>query len=229
MGMASITVNGAGVVVLLEHDEIEGARTGAIALGSSTGPIAAAAVGAGVLTAGVATLLAAVVGAYFGAQAFLITQVDRGCGVYLTIPWPALWFGQVYLIIPTTRPCLTPGAWSTLDSGELRTEDPVDLLNFSVSRAAVDINRVQFELYQAQTSGWAKELWVPGGTPPYVRVEGTDASASVTLAASQISSLSAITFKKAKAFGIMTEVLNLGELGGLRPGDAVRFSWLRDT
>jgi hypothetical protein len=228
--MADLTVNGAGVVCILDDAEIKGVIDGTVKLGGAGGLITGLVGVVSGLTAGVAGALAGVLGAYCGAQAWLIQAVNRGCGVYLTLPWPAIWFGQVYLIIPTTRPCLSPGAWSTLDSGELRTEDPVDRIAFAIDRGAVALNSVRFDLELAtSTSGWKKELHVPAGSPPYAVVNGKGATAGVTLAASQLASTSQLTFKKAKAFGIMTPVLGLRDLGGLAPGDRVRFAWTRDT
>ena len=34
----------------------------------------------------------------------LMLSVDKGNGVYLTLPWPAIYFYQFWLIIPTTVP-----------------------------------------------------------------------------------------------------------------------------
>ena len=228
--MADLTVNGAGVVCILDDAEVKGIIDGTVKLGGAGGLITGLVGVVSGLTAGVAAAIAGALAGYCGAQAWLIQAVNRGCGVYLTLPWPAIWFGQVYLIIPTTRPCLTPGAWSTLDGGELRTEDPADRISFTVEHGAVALNELRFDVHLAtSTSGWKKELHVPGGAPPIATIEGKGKTGGVTLAASQLASTPQITFKKAKAFGIMTPVLGLRDLGGLTPGDRVRFTWTRDT
>lgn len=48
----------------------------------------------------------AVIGAialYIAANRAIVSAVDKGNGVWLTIPWPAIWWGQWWLIVPTTR------------------------------------------------------------------------------------------------------------------------------
>jgi hypothetical protein len=227
--MADLTLNGAGVVVILDNEEVNGVIDGSLKLGGGAGGLITGLAGAVAgLTAGAAAAIAGAVGAYFAAQAFLVKQVNKGCGVYLTLPWPAVWFGQLYLIIAGTRPCLTPGSWSTLDSGELRTESPSDRISYSISRGTGDLKLVSFELYQGKTSGWKKELHVPGGAPPYVVVEGKNRGATINLAASQLAVTNSMTFKKAGFLGRITPVLNLRDISGLSPGDKVRFSWNKD-
>ena len=41
--------------------------------------------------------------AYIAANRAIVTAVDKGNGVWLTIPWPAIWWGQWWIIVPTTR------------------------------------------------------------------------------------------------------------------------------
>lgn len=45
----------------------------------------------------------AVLAAYIAANRALVAAVDQGNGVWLTIPWPAIWWGQWWIIVPTTR------------------------------------------------------------------------------------------------------------------------------
>ncbi len=51
-----------------------------------------------------ATLVAAVVSTYLELEKKLLGAVDRGYGVYLTLPWPAIYFEYLWLIIPTPLP-----------------------------------------------------------------------------------------------------------------------------
>jgi hypothetical protein len=185
-----------------------------------------------------AALVTAAISAYFGAQAWLIRTVDKGCGVYLTLPWVAIWFGQIYLIIPTTRPCeVTPGPgtgtrWSDQDSGELHTEDPVDLIQWNIGRGVGDPAAVVFELFIGYgSSGWDKEINMPDGSGSSwdIFATGQGSRAENSLWAGQVHNGQMLTFRKAKMFNIMTDVLRLGDLGGLRPGDRATFTWVKDT
>jgi hypothetical protein len=45
----------------------------------------------------------AVAAGYVAAEAPLIKELDQGNGVSLTIPWSAVWWGQLWLIVPNTR------------------------------------------------------------------------------------------------------------------------------
>lgn len=230
--MASVAVNGAGLVFVFDHDEVDGVASGAKALGGSGGLVTGALAAGGVTAP--AALVTGVISAYFGAQAWLIQRVDRGCGVYLTLPWPAIWFGQIYLIIPTTHPCegpLPPARWSEQDSGEFGTEDPVDLINWNIIRSSVDPQIVVFELQLGyNSSGWKKILNMPDGAGNSwdITADGKGVIASNSLWANQTGQGQQLTFRKAKFLGIMTDVLRLGDLGGLRGGDSVRFTWQRD-
>jgi hypothetical protein len=43
------------------------------------------------------------IAAYIGLQRSLVQAVDRGNGIWLTLPWPAIWWGQWWLLVPTPR------------------------------------------------------------------------------------------------------------------------------
>lgn len=49
------------------------------------------------------SLAVRVIALYISAHRQLVQAVDRGRGVYLTLPWPAIWFGQFWLVVPTSR------------------------------------------------------------------------------------------------------------------------------
>lgn len=221
--MADITLNAFGVVAILEDDETTKVLEGLDKLGGSGGILTKAGAGAG-LAPDLVEAVATVLTAYFKAQAWLIRQTNKGNGIYLTLPYPAIWFGQLYLIIPGTRP-LGPAGWSDLDGGELRTEDGSDRLRFEIARGAVDPKVVGFELRLAGNVTWKKELHLPNGLPSVVVAERKNGSGSGQIAATKLASVPYLQLKKAKGFGIMTPVLTLRELSGLAPGDLVRFVW----
>jgi hypothetical protein len=43
------------------------------------------------------------VAAYINLERALIKSADKGKGVYLTLPWPAIYYNFLWLIIPTSR------------------------------------------------------------------------------------------------------------------------------
>jgi hypothetical protein len=45
----------------------------------------------------------AVITAYINLNMYVITRVNQGNGVWLTLPWPAIALGQWWLVVPTTR------------------------------------------------------------------------------------------------------------------------------
>jgi hypothetical protein len=45
-----------------------------------------------------------VIAAYLAADSGVLTLVDQGNGVYLTLPWPAIWYSYYWLIVPTPVP-----------------------------------------------------------------------------------------------------------------------------
>ncbi len=40
---------------------------------------------------------------YVAAETQLVKELDQGNGVSLTIPWSAVWWGQLWLVVPNTR------------------------------------------------------------------------------------------------------------------------------
>jgi hypothetical protein len=51
----------------------------------------------------VIAIMATGIAAYISANRSIVATVDKGNGVWLTIPWPAIWWGQWWIIVPTTR------------------------------------------------------------------------------------------------------------------------------
>jgi hypothetical protein len=231
--MASVTANVAGIVFVIPHDEVEAVINGATALGGSGGLVTTALAAAGVTAP--AALVTAAISAYFGAQAWLIRNVDKGNGIYLTLPWIAIWFGQWWLIIPTTRPPdpgpVGGGRWSDRDDGLLNTEDGADSISWNISRGSLDPQIVTFrlEIYPA-TTGWDKAINMPDGLGSSwdIVARGRGGSAENSLWADQVNNSQVLTFRKPKFLGIWFDVLSLGDLAGLRPGDLATFRWMRD-
>ena len=96
--MATIGVNWAGVVVTLTESDTKTLETADDVAAAAAALIGAA---AGPFGAPPAAVVAAVVGAYLELNKQLLLSIDQGYGVYLTLPWPAIYFYQIWLIIPT--------------------------------------------------------------------------------------------------------------------------------
>jgi hypothetical protein len=101
--MAQVGTSWAGVVVTLEHDEAllltqtEDTAAPILALVGSLVAVGTA------LTASLAAATIGALGAAAKINSELIKRVDQGNGVFLTVPWPAIWFGQWWIVVPTPR------------------------------------------------------------------------------------------------------------------------------
>ena len=92
-----------GAVVILSHSLTEKVLT---TTGDSIEVInilTAAATGVGIVIAPPVSAAIAAVSAYINIERQLIKIMDKGNGVYLTCPYLALWYGQFWIIIPTSR------------------------------------------------------------------------------------------------------------------------------
>jgi hypothetical protein len=155
--------------------------------------------------------------------------------VYLTLPWVAIYTGQVYAIVPTTRPCPCAGAgpdWATQPTGQLCTNDPADIVDYRIDHAAVGADVVEFVLVIGpNSSGWDKSLFMPDGEGSEWELKATGGhggQASNGLWAHQVHNGQQLRFHKPKELGIWRQVLSLGGLQHLAGGDRCTFTWLRD-
>jgi hypothetical protein len=232
--MANVTTNEFGLVFEIEHSEVDAviaaAGSGGAGLGTLLGSILAAAGVGGPITA----MIVGAVAAHIAAEAWLIKRCDQGNGVYLTVPWVAVFTGQPHLIIPTTRPPVTPlppPRWSDQDSGTFGTNDRADAIDYLIERGAVGADIVAFRLVvDPASSGWKKAIDMPDGEGNSWRIEaeGHGGWGENSLWAHQPQNGQALIFLKAKFLGQLTAVLELGDLGGLRGGDRVTFTWKQD-
>lgn len=235
--MAQVSINGWGIVLELDEGEV----VATLVAGSGAGGIIGAAIGPALVAANVAApivaaITAAVVG-YFAIEAVAIKLVDKGDGVYLTLPWPAIFLGLIVLIVPTTRPPRTPqpqATWSTKSSGSFGTSDPTDRIDYVIEAGAVDANGVHFVIRlgtnPAESSGWKKVLVMPDGQGSEWELvaDGRGSSATNSLWAWQVRNGQVLTFRKAKFLGLITDVLQLGDLESLAGGSRVTFNWAKD-
>jgi hypothetical protein len=92
--MATFNFNWAGAVLTLDHQEVEALVTAE--------DVAQALLGFGVFAGPLAPGFGAIA-LYIRLNQQVLKAVDQGNGVYLTLPWPAMYLGQWWLIIPTPR------------------------------------------------------------------------------------------------------------------------------
>jgi hypothetical protein len=121
--------------------------------------------------------------------------------------------------------------WANLPGGVFATEDPPDLIDYQVQKNAVPPDVVEFSLVIGHTSsGWAKAIIMPDGLGSQWEIiaQGRGGSASNGLWADQVRNGQVLTFRKPKMWGIWTDVIQIGFLGDLDPGDRVVFTWRRD-
>jgi hypothetical protein len=145
-------------------------------------------------------------------------------------------FVEEYISVPpwvSTPSVPSPSLWSEMDAGELRTQDSADLIRYNIERGVLvnDPPVVVFKLHIGETStGWRKNINMPDGLGSNwdIGVDGKGAEAENSLWADQVRNGQVLTFSKAKFLGVMTSVLQLGDLSGLRPNDRVTFSWITD-
>ena len=238
--MANVFINGWGVGLELTTADVsaleEAIKTG-LDLSEKIKEVIKEALDAAKAAAPLAGLVMAVLTAYVAIEMAIIKAVDKGNGVYLTLPWPAIYFGQLYLIIPGTRPPSIPQPpldWSNNALGSFGTNDIVDVINYVIEYNVAAADGVEFQLINGtdsnNSSGWKKILVMPDGQGSQwdLVAEGRGSSAMNSLWASQVLNGQVLTFKKAKAFGVMTDVLQLGNLQNLVGGSRVTFTWSKD-
>lgn len=164
-------------------------------------------------------------------NAWLVEQVDRGNGVYITSPWVA-----IGTIIPTTYPADIglPAEWTTRSSGELRTNDRADLIRYDITPNAVANDIVDFRLvaFPSTSHMWRKVLVLRDGQGGQWDIsvdpsQGTTAQSNA-LWADQVKNGQVLSLWKAKEFGIMTWVLDIGTLDGLPAGSRLTLEWIKD-
>ncbi|WP_125728027.1 hypothetical protein [Kibdelosporangium aridum] len=232
--MAQVSANVWGIVVELDDAETKKVQEGTGNAGAA-GPVIATACAAANVAAPICAAVGAIIVAYFEAQSWLISQVNTGCGVYLTLPWVAIYSGQIYAVIPTTRPCSIPLPtleWSQQSAGQFGTNDPADTIGYQIEHGAVSADVVEFVLVIGpNSSGWDKAVFMPDGEGSEWEIKATGGrggQAANALWAHQVRNGQQLRFHKPKDLGIWRQVLSLGGLQYLVGGDRCTFTWLRD-
>jgi len=217
--MAELRYNFYGPVAILSHADVEDALA-IIAAGQGVAGLVA-------MFPPLAPVAVAVVG-YLTIESALISQMDKGNGVYLTMPWVT-----PGLVIPTTRPpdIGLPATWVDQGAGMFTTEDRGDLLSWRIVNGAVGTDSVEFQLSADDPYMWKKVLVMRDGLGSQWDItidpsKGT-LSAANGLWAHQVDNGQVCSLWKAKEWGLMFWVLDVGGLQAMRPGDRAEFRWLK--
>ncbi len=220
--MATVSAAPWGVVIILEHNEVD--------------DISAVASQGGDVLAWLASKLPGLWAVVLGAVAALLkatpnvlTAIDQGNGVYLTMFWltPGL-------IIPTPRPVGIglPADWATRPYGRFQTEDKPDLIEYRIEHNVVGADVVEFQLESRNWRHWGKTLVIRDGQGGqwdiYIDPSQGTFSATNGLWAHQIKNGQIFSLWKRKQIGINTWVLDFGGLENLQPGSRTIFTWLQD-
>ena len=95
--------NWAGVVAILSHGMTQKLLTTTSDAVTVLNALTTAVAAAGLAMNPIISAAVGVIAAYINAQRGIIRAMDRGNGVYLTLPYPAILYGQWWLIIATPR------------------------------------------------------------------------------------------------------------------------------
>jgi hypothetical protein len=115
-------------------------------------------------------------------------------------------------------------------SGLLHTGDDCDEIDFAVAYNVVGANDVEFDLSAASGLTWWKAIEVPTGGTGYRMLQIQDgASATQTIASSNLDSSRPMRFWKAKGLGVHTKLgYTWDVIGALPGGSRVTLNWKRD-
>lgn len=154
--MVDSHVSEAGLVFALSHDEVQYAVESQQWIGGTIGGLVSLEAGpfAGATTGAAVT-------EYFTLQRMHIVSKDRGQGICLRIPWPALLNGQYYLFAVSSVLPMTPSGWGEADDGKI-TDDELDVIQFRVEHDAVQVDAVEFVL-TTEVNLWRKFLILDDG------------------------------------------------------------------
>lgn len=222
--MASAEPNWAGFVVTLTHDEVQYAlyaTDGGKWLGALAGGVVSF-----VATPAVGVLVATAVSGYFELQKAQIQRADVGNGVYLTLPWAAIYLGQFWLIIVGSVRTGLGAAWGKANDGDIRDDDN-DIITFHIDHNAVGNDAVEFVL-TTQSELWKKWLILDDGRGGrwIVETDGPKTNNRNSLYVYQLLT-GHMEFWKAKAFGVMWKRIE-APIAHLKGGNRVTFTWIRD-
>jgi hypothetical protein len=114
--------------------------------------------------------------------------------------------------------------WAAEARGVLHTTDSADVIQYEIEHDGVGGDAVEYVLVNNTASGWRKELRIPNGLLVADGKGATDRNGN------WVSELptTQLVFRKAKSLGLMSDVLTVGEVDQLKPGDRVTFTWMAD-
>lgn len=235
--MINASVNPWGIVIEMDHNDTEAVISAATQGGGGLAAVLTPVLVAANVATPIVLAIIAVLGAWIAAEVVIIKAVDKGDGVYLTLPWPAILTGAVFLIVPTTRPPFQPAptpTWSQSDEGYFGTDDASDRISYKIEHNIISQDSVIFKLVlgndRVKFSGWHKAIIIRDGLGSQwtITAKSTSAPVEKLIRADHVRNGQFLTFRKPKFLGIWVDVLNLGSLNHLHGGDVVTFTWEKD-
>jgi len=103
--MATVGVDFWGIYVTLSEPDTKTLENADDTVAAAAAVIAAAAGAAKVLPV---TVIAGLIGVYVKLNKQLVTDIDQGYGVTLTLPWAAIYLGQYWIIVPSRNSAPNP-------------------------------------------------------------------------------------------------------------------------
>ncbi|WP_290055934.1 hypothetical protein [Amycolatopsis solani] len=120
-----------------------------------------------------------------------------------------------------------PTAWSERPGGHLVTRD-LDRVDYQVEAGARPDDEVEFVIRLGDGITWRKEIVLQADDGEWTIAAHDDVRSDANgLYRYQLAN-GGLRLRKAKAFGVMTDVLELGDLARLPVGARVTFTWVRD-
>jgi hypothetical protein len=119
--MAAVRGKWFGIHIELDHHEVETLKTRSAEAAKLAASLAAGVASVFPPAGAFAGPVAGAIGGYVGTEAVLINFADKGCGVYLTLPWNFAAAQQWWVWVPTTRAC-TPVEQQDLEDEQAAVE-----------------------------------------------------------------------------------------------------------
>jgi hypothetical protein len=131
--------------------------------------------------------------------------------------------------LPTTHPNPTPipRSWAERPGGSVHSADG-DRIDYLIRMGAKPADDVEFIIELGDGLTWRKELVLHANDGErMIGVQDATRSAHAVLHRHQLKN-GHLLFRKAKLFGIMTDIHRLGNLDQLPLGAEVKFTWMKD-
>lgn len=222
--MSRTTSDWRGIIVELDDAETANLLNTIAPLGGGGAAAVAAALGAMGVPAYAAGIVGAAIAVHVAWESAAIRMANQGNGVILTFI-----YGTPGVAIPSTRfPADINQNWVIQQPGTFVSPGG-DRIEFRVDNGAVDPAIVRFRLINQNQSRWDKSFVLRDGLGSQWEIRSTVAGlGQEDLWAAQVLNGQQITFRKPSFGGWWIDVLSVGGIQALQPGDQATFTWVQD-